>query len=114
VRDGHRHRLNSQVLLKPPSLMLSLISSSDPLDRMAVAVFAMDPNRRVFDHHRVLSPAEVVPPTRRQALVDTRLGRPHSLQRGSQRRVVTKTIVAPRNTLAWFASAIRTPSAVSK
>jgi hypothetical protein len=61
VRDGHRHRLNSQVLLKPPSLMLSLISPSDPLDRMAVAVFAMDPNRRVFDHHRVLSPAEVVP-----------------------------------------------------
>jgi hypothetical protein len=71
VRDGHRHRLNSQVLLKPPSLMLSLISPSDPLDRTAVAVFAIDPNRRVFDHHGVLSPAEVVPPTRRQALVDT-------------------------------------------
>src|SRR6185312_4163683 len=71
MRYGHRHRLNSQLLLQPSSLMLSSISPGDPLDGMAVAVLAIDTNRRVFDDDGVLSPAEIIPPTWRQVLVDT-------------------------------------------
>jgi len=71
VQRSHRHRLNGQVLLRSSSLMLSSIGPSDPLDRMALAVIAMDAHGRVFDENRVLGPAEVIPTTRRQTLMDT-------------------------------------------